>query len=90
MKIYRVKDEHDLWMLLFIHGNKAQIVLPNDGVYEGIDIFESTSKIKLYEHFNAFNTINLLMKFHPDFTLLNEDEFLSQFREVELCLDYVC
>lgn len=83
MEIYRVKDEHDFWMLLLICQNKAQLILPNDGVYEGIDIFESTSKIKLYKHFNAFSTIDLLMTFHPDFTLSDKDEFLSQFRKVE-------
>lgn len=83
MEIYRVKDEHDFWMLLLICQNKAQLIFPNDGVYEGIDIFESTSKIKLYKHFNAFSTIDLLMTFHPDFTLSDKDEFLSQFRKVE-------
>lgn len=83
MEIYRVMDEHCFWMLLLIYQNKAQLIFPNDGVYEGIDIFESTSKIKLYKHFNAFSTIDLLMTFHPDFTLSDKDEFLSQFRKVE-------
>lgn len=81
-------DEHDFWMLLLIYQNKAQLIFPNDGVYEGIDIFESTSKIKLYKHFSAFSTINLLMTFNPDFTLSDKDEFLTQFRKVEkICSD---
>lgn len=89
MEIYRVKDEHEFWMLLLIHKNKAQLIFPNDGVYEGIDIFESTSKNKLYKHFNAFSTIKLLMNFRSDFTLSDKKLFLSQFEEVEevICLD---
>ena len=90
IKIYRVKDNHDLYMLLFRWFNRSRLIFPNDGVFNNIDIFDDASLDVLRDYFRAMSFGDITNYFNNYTQVVCDwDAFLHTFEEVQLIYEYM-